>query len=118
MGKRIFSESFSFEDKKITEEDWKIESLSGRSGEWGSSLVATEDGGLILGGNFDRSWMLGMGENNKTAISPLLRADEDNIESFIAQYDQNGTLLWAQTSGMIGNDFATGLFDVGMAQFG
>ena len=49
----------------------------------------------------------------KQPSSPLQGQTKIILESFIAQYDQNGTLLWAQTSGMIGNDFATGLFDVG-----
>ena len=63
-----------------------------------------------MSGNFRRSWLLG--QDDVFADSALLApagSEQENFDSFIARFDENGSLIWAQSSGFAGNDFAVDL---------
>lgn len=71
--------------------------------EWGTSVIGMDDGGILVGGNFRKSWLIG--QSDPFLDSAMLTNNEVNFDSFIARYDENGSLLWAQNSDFIGNDY-------------
>ena len=106
-----FSEDFflsCFESSgNLISESWSVLTKSSLGGvEIGTSLLPMSDGGVMVGGNFSKSWKLG--QSTPTGKLAQFTGEGDavkNFDSFLARYDENGNLLWAQESGFSGNDF-------------
>lgn len=78
--------------------------------EIGTTLVPTSDGGVLVGGYFRQPCFLTDGQKNlrersRDAALLISSGQEQNFEGFLGRYDNEGNLLWAQTSGFVGNDF-------------
>ena len=72
--------------------------------------LAMPDGGVVVGGDFGKSWMLGQSDPfAKLAVLSSGGNEGGNFDSFLARYDREGNLLWAQSSGLPGNDFPVDL---------
>ena len=63
----------------------------------------------MVAGNFRRYWKLGPTSDGKLALLPPDTAEGVNFEGFLARYDKDGNIMWAQTSGMPGDDFSVAL---------
>ena len=80
--------------------------------EIGACLTALPGGGVVVGGNFRKTWILPDSNITDAKRSVLLASageGAENFESFLARYGQDGSLQWAQTSGFVGNDFILNL---------
>lgn len=104
---------FEFDGEKIRQV-WTVRTKDqSNKREWGTTLAPLVDGGVLVGGNFRGSWLLGQGEHNLDLA--MLISDEDgeqNFDSFLARYDKDGNLMWAQNSGYAGNDFLVDIIAV------
>lgn len=111
----FFLVSMRWNGKRSIEEVWSVLTKDVENGrEVGTNLLAMPDGGVLVGGNFGKSWMLGQSEpaGQLALLSPTNYSGE-GFDSFLARYDENGSLLWAQNSGLSGNDFLVGLVHSG-----
>jgi len=77
--------------------------------EVGVDLVALEDGGVVVIGNFRRYWKLGSTVGGELALLPPDSSDGVNFETFLSRFSSEGELLWAQTSATLGDDFGVAL---------
>ena len=77
--------------------------------EIGTALLPTQDGGVVVSGNFRRYWKLGPSRDGKLALLPPDSSENASFEGFLARFDDNGSLKWAQTSGITGDDFTVAL---------
>ena len=80
--------------------------------EIGACLMPLPGGGVVVGGNFRKTWILPDSNITDAKRSVLLASageGAENFESFLARYGQDGSLQWAQTSGFVGNDFILNL---------
>ena len=108
-------EDFFLESRKLRLEDaesWRVlvkpdpkikEGVGGS--EVGTSLVALSDGSVLVGGHFREPWLLGeraksSARDAKGKFAMLMPSGqgEQNFDSFLAHYDQDGDLIWAQSS--------------------
>ena len=99
---------------KITEK-WEVETESFNSGldrEIGTALFPLSDGSVLVSGNFRRYWKLGPSQDKKLALLPPDSSEAVNFEGFLARFDSDGDLLWAQPSAIPGDDFTTALTSV------
>jgi len=106
-----FSLRFIKKNGNSIESSWSVRTKDLEAGrEWGAALLPVEDGGVLVGGNFHASWLLGQSDPfAKLAMLPASSEEMQNFDSFLARYDADGNLLWSQTSGYFGNDFIVGL---------
>ena len=113
----VFLKCMELDSQSNIQVEWESSSrkTTGKR-EWGADLLSLNDGSVIMSGNFKRPWLLGENENtgsNLNKFAVLTNAgDDENYESFLAKYDGKGNLMWAQTSGMIGNDFSLDLISL------
>ena len=92
-------------------ESWSVRCKDSEDGrEWGTALQPLADGGVLVGGNFKGSWLLGQADLSAD-LAVLYSSDEGDFDSFVARYNQDGELLWAQSSGYHGNDFILGIVE-------
>ena len=52
---------------------------------------------------------LGPSHDGKLALLPPDSSENASFEGFLARFDDNGSLKWAQTSGITGDDFTVAL---------
>ena len=100
------------EQRKNISEEWEVETETfddGLDREVGTALLPLEDGGVVVAGNFRRYWKLGPTSDGKLALLPPDTSEGVNFEAFLARYDEGGDIVWAQTSGMPGDDFSVAL---------
>lgn len=96
-------------EQKTIEEKWSIESESfqgQRDREIGIGLLPLSNGSVLVAGNFRQHWKLGPSNEGRLALLPPDSAQGLNFEAFLALYDQEGDLQWAQTSELPGDDFS------------
>ena len=82
--------------------------------EVGTNLMPLPEGGVLVAGYHQQYWKLGKTVSGKLAMLPPDKDGNNNFEGFIAQFDQEGNLLWAQPSGFRGNDFPLSLIKSGL----
>ena len=100
------------EQKENLSEKWKVETESfdlGLDREVGTALLPLNDGSVLVSGNFRRYWKLGPSQDKKLALLPPESSEGFHFDGFLARFDSKGNLLWAQPSGMPGDDFTTAL---------
>ena len=86
-------------------ESWSVRCKDSEGGrEWGTALHPLPDGGVLVGGNFKGSWLLGQSDPFAD-LAVLYSPSDGDFDSFVARYNQDGELLWAQSSGYYGSDF-------------
>jgi hypothetical protein len=98
-------------ENKLTEK-WIVETESFASGldsEIGTALLPLSDGSVLVSGNFRRYWKLGPSIDKMLALLPPDSSEFVNFEGFLARFDSEGNLLWAQPSAIMGDDFTTAL---------
>jgi hypothetical protein len=114
----LFLETFELKGKSAklvwsaTSESFIQDGSVGRAGmgrEVGTSLMPLTGGGVLIGGYHQQYWKLGGQRSQMLAMLPPDLDGKENFESFVARFDQDGKLLWAQSSGFRGNDFPLGL---------
>lgn len=88
---------------------------------WGKSIDSTlfnglfdgkllPDGSVLIAAYFDSSIVLGEGEPNETALTPIQSSGgfaSDDV--LVARFNSDGSLAWARSAGGTGEDRATGL---------
>ena len=92
----------------VTKMVWRAKQLAFDGGvgrEMGTALLPL-DGGVVVAGNYHRFWKLGDRTGSRMAVLP---AKGEGFEAFLARYDDNGSLRWAQSSDTPGDDFAVAL---------
>jgi hypothetical protein len=90
-------------------DSWSVRCKDSEGGrEWGTTLHPLPDGGVLVGGNFQGSWLLGQSDPSAN-LAVLYSSSEGDFDSFIARYNHDGELLWAQSSGYYGSDFILGI---------
>jgi hypothetical protein len=103
------------ERKNEIAEKWIVETESFDSGldrEVGTALLPLSDGSVLVAGNFRRYWKLGPSQDKKLALLPPDSSVAVNFEGFLARFDSEGNLLWAQPSAIMGDDFTSALASV------
>ena len=103
------------EQKNKLSEKWIVETenfASGLDREIGTALLPLSDGSVLVSGNFRRYWKLGPSNDKMLALLPPDSSEAVNFEGFLARFDNDGHLLWAQPSAIIGDDFTTALASV------
>jgi hypothetical protein len=76
----------------------------GAGEEQGTDIVTLDDGSVVVTGFFDGEAVFGLGEAGETALTSMGWED-----AYIARYDADGALLWANRAGGEGWDRATAL---------
>lgn len=104
----FFLKCMELDENLKIQAEWKATSIDIDEGrEWGTKLTAMLDGGVVVSGNFRKSWLIGQSDpfTDSALLAPYAETSHD-FDSFLARYDENGSLIWAQSSGFMGNDYA------------
>jgi len=114
----FFLKSFKWNGRTI-KQPWAVRAKdSGGGSEVGTSLLPLSDGGILVGGYFDKTWFLGQRKLiHKLAMFTKSNLLGNEFDSFIARYDSAGNLLFAQSSSLPGSDFLVGMTATGEDDF-
>ena len=80
---------------------WVV-SIEGGGAGWvmGNGITALSDDSTVVTGGFEVSVIFGKGEPNQTVLT-----SEGSVDVFVARYNPDGTLVWAERSGGFSNDY-------------
>ncbi len=90
---------------------WKVTGGSGSGREWGRDVAVLPNGDILATGSFAGTMILNGAKQGKPRLlgssgQGALSQSVDDQEGFLARFKPDGSLLWAQTSGYLGNDFS------------
>jgi len=88
--------------------------IAERGREVGVSLLPLKDGGIVVAGYHQQYWDLGSKQAARLAPDSDGKGD---FETFVARFNNDGSLNWAQSTGFRGNDFPLGLVPSGDDEF-